>query len=192
MSPKWFFSWIFAFPVMKLLTGLEICGRVPKKGAYIIASNHRSFLDPPLVGLAAAREVYFLAKIGLFEVSKAFSWLIKNYNAIPISGTRGLRTAARLLKSGNVVVIFPEGTRSKKGYMLPFNPGVGYLAINFKVPVIPAYITNSNKRFLSLVLRLHKLKIRFGAPVFPAGYQNTREDFERFAAKVREEVVKLA
>lgn len=191
MSIVWFLSWIWVFPLLKVLTGIRIIGTVPKKGPFIIACNHVSFLDPPIVGICAAREIYFLAKIDLFQTSKAFAWLIKAYNAIPISGVQGLMTAIKLLKRGEVVVIFPEGTRSRKGHMLPFNPGVSYLAIRLGVSVIPAYIANSNKRFLRIILRLNRLKISFGKPVSPAGYENSREDMERFARRLKEEVLKL-
>jgi 1-acyl-sn-glycerol-3-phosphate acyltransferase len=75
--------------------------------------------------------------------------------------------------------------------MLPFNPGVSYLATNLGIPVIPAYIANSNKRFLRLVLRSDRLKISFGAPISPVGYGNKREDMERFSQKLKEEVLKL-
>jgi 1-acyl-sn-glycerol-3-phosphate acyltransferase len=191
MSIVWFLSWIWVFPLLKVLTGIKIIGTVPKKGSFIIACNHVSFLDPPIVGICAAREIYFLAKIDLFQTSRAFAWLIKAYNAIPISGIQGLRTAMKLLKKGAVVVIFPEGTRSRKGHMLPFNPGVSYLATNLGIPVIPAYIANSDKRFLQLILRLNRLKISFGKPISPAGYENSREDMERFARRLKEEVLKL-
>ena len=191
MSLLWFISWVFVFPIFKVLTGIKIKGTVPKKGGYIIACNHVSFLDPPIVGICAGREIHFLAKIGLFESSKSFARLIRAYNAIPISGVQGLRTAMKLLKNGETVVIFPEGTRSRKGHMLPFNPGVSYLALNLGVPVIPAFITNSNKRFAALVLRLNTLKIVFGAPISPKGYHNNRADMARFADRLQKEVVNL-
>jgi len=191
MSIVWFLSWILVSPLFKLLTGIKIIGSVPKKGSFIIACNHVSFLDPPIVGICAAREIYFLAKIDLFQISKAFAWLIRAYNAIPVSGVQGLMTAIKLLIRGEVVVIFPEGTRSRKGHMLPFNPGVSYLAIKLGVPVIPAYIANSNKRFLRIILRLNRLKISFGKPVSSVGYENSREDMERFSQKLKEEVLKL-
>ena len=170
---------------------MEIEGRVPRTGALILASNHVSFLDPPAVGVAACREIYFLAKAGLFRGSKAFARLITAYNALSLEGMFGVRKAIRLFRAGNAVVIFPEGTRSRKKMILPFHQGVGYLAINFGIPVVPVYITNSNKRFVSLILRINRLKIRFGKVISPHGYKKTREDFTRFATRVRDEILNL-
>jgi 1-acyl-sn-glycerol-3-phosphate acyltransferase len=191
MSPKWFIGWAFVFPLLKILTGIRIRGKVPKKGPCIIAANHVSFLDPPVLGLTAFREIYFLAKQGLFRVSPFFSWLITTYNAMQVHGTEGMIRAVQLLRQGKAVVIFPEGTRSRKGHMLPFNPGIGYLAISLGVPVVPAYIANSDKRFFNLMLRIHSLKVSFGAPVFPRGFAKTKEEYQRFADRIREEVIKL-
>ncbi len=191
MGLKWLLSWLLTFPLFLLLTGVEIKGKIPKKGALILASNHLSFLDPPLIGYTAFREVYFLAKPGLFVISKFFTWLIKTYNAINLEGGQGIRPAIRLLKSGKPVVIFPEGTRSRKGALLPFNPGVGFLAINYRVPVVPVKIINSNKNWVSLILRWNNLRIIYGNPIATDGYQNTKEDFEKFARLIREEIQKL-
>jgi 1-acyl-sn-glycerol-3-phosphate acyltransferase len=191
MGIKWFLSWVLVYPVLKLLTGLEIEGRVPRRGPLILASNHVSFLDPPAVGVAACREIYFLAKAGLFRGSKFFARLITAYNALTLEGMFGIRKAIRLFRGGHAVVIFPEGTRSRKKMILPFHQGVGYLAINFGVPVIPIYISNSNKRFITLMLRIHKLKIKFGKVISPHGYKKTRTDFTRFATRVRDEILRL-
>ena len=191
MGPKWFVSWILMFPLFKFLTGLEIEGKIPKSGPLILAANHVSFLDPPAVGVTACREIYFLAKAGLFKGSKLFARLITAYNALTLEGMFGIRKAIRLLRTGNAVVIFPEGTRSRKKMILPFHHGVGYLAINYGVPVVPVYIANSNKRFITLVLRINKLKVKFGKMIKPHGYKKTRKDFARFATRVREEIMRL-
>ncbi len=191
MGLRWLISWLLTFPLFVLLTGVEIKGKIPKKGAVILASNHVSFLDPPLIGYTAFREVYFLAKQGLFVISRFFTWLIRSYNAINLEGGQGIRPAIRLLKQGKAVVIFPEGTRSRIGTMLPFNPGVGYLAINYNVPVIPVRIINSNKKVFSLIFRINKLKIIYGEPIYPAGYERTKQGFEKFADRIREEVINL-
>jgi 1-acyl-sn-glycerol-3-phosphate acyltransferase len=187
----WFVMWVFAFAILKFLTGIEIHGSIPKRGAYIVACNHVSFLDPPVVGITICREVYFLAKLPLFQLSRFFTWLIRSCHAVPITKTQGLRTAIKLLRQGEVVVIFPEGTRSRIGEMLPFNPGVSYLAIHLGVPVIPVYVAHSDRKLMSLVLRINQLKVRYGRPVSPDGYTTERVDIERFAAKLKEEVLRL-
>ncbi len=191
MGFRWLISWLFTFPLFVLLTGVEIKGKIPKKGAVILASNHVSFLDPPLVGYTAFREVFFLAKQGLFVLSRFFTWLIRSYNAINLEGGQGIRPAIRLLNQGKAIVIFPEGTRSKIGTMLPFNPGVGYLAITYDVPVIPVRIVNSNKKVFSLMCRINNLKIIYGEPVYPTGYDKSKQGFEEFAERIREEVMSL-
>jgi 1-acyl-sn-glycerol-3-phosphate acyltransferase len=191
MGPKWFVSWILVFPLFKFLTGVEIEGKIPRNGPVILAANHVSFLDPPLVGVTACREIYFLAKAGLFKGSTLFARLITAYNALSLEGMFGIRKAIRLLRAGNAVVIFPEGTRSRKKMILPFHQGVGYLAINYGVPVVPVYIANSNKRFITLVLRINQLKVKFGKMIMPHGYKKTRKDFARFATRVREEIMRL-
>ena len=191
MSLKWLMAWLWIYPLLQLLTGIKIEGRIPKKGSFLLAANHVSFLDPPVVGITACREIYFLAKADLFRGSKFFAWLITTFNALSLEGTAGIRRAIRLLKKGNAVVIFPEGTRSRKKVVLPFHQGVGYLSIKFGVPVIPVYITNSNKRFVSLMLRINQLKIKFGKVISPQGYKKTRRDFERFATLIRDEVLRL-
>jgi len=191
MRWRWFCGWIFVFPLLRILTGVEIRGKVPKKGPVILAANHVSFLDPPLIGITAFRETYFLAKKGLFHVTPFFSWLITSFNAMQVHGTEGMIRAIQLLRQGKAVVIFPEGTRSRKGELLPFNPGIGFLAISLGVPVVPAYIANADKKFFSLMLRFHPLKVTYGTPVYPRDFSDRKDEYQRFADRIREEVLKL-
>jgi len=191
MGLFWFLSWLLAYPLFRVFFGVEIQGRIPRKGAYIIACNHQSFLDPPIVGVCAFREIHFLAKTGLFGMSGWFRRLIESFNAVPISGTRGLRTAIRLLERGQVVTIFPEGTRSRNGAMLPFNPGVGYLAVNYQIPVIPVCIRNSNQPWWLIALRWYRLRIKYGDIIHPDGYAKTPAGYQRFSDRLREEILKL-
>jgi 1-acyl-sn-glycerol-3-phosphate acyltransferase len=114
MTFKWFISWILVFPLLKLLTGIKINGSVPKKGSFIIACNHVSFFDPPIVGICAAREIHFLAKIDLFENLKVFARLIKAYNAIPISGYSGFENSDEITEKGCGSRYFPRGYEVKK------------------------------------------------------------------------------
>ncbi len=173
MRPKWFIPWIILNFLAKIIINIKIYGRekIPKKGRVIIAPNHTSFWDPPLIGLAANREVFYLAKEGLFKVNKFFAWLIKSYNAIPlkreIGGIGAIKKAKELLEKNLCICIFPEGTRSKTGEILPFKNGVALLSMKTNSPVVPAYIMGARDGFLKWLLRKKRIAIAFGEPLYP-------------------------
>ncbi len=159
----------FIMLLLRCLWGI----RIEKKAAgrfrenYIFACNHKSFSDPPLVGSTLPREVHFLAKEALFK-NRFFSWLIRKYNAIPLR-RRGfdriaMGIALKFLKSGKSILIFPEGMRVR-GHRLG-NPrsGVGYLALQSGVPVIPLYVRGSN-RLAHCLLRRERLVVAHGRPM---------------------------
>jgi 1-acyl-sn-glycerol-3-phosphate acyltransferase len=167
-----FLSAIIAFPLARLFMGLKVEGHanIPRTGCLIIASNHISNWDPPVLGVAVAlrREVFYLAKEELFKPSKFYSLLIKKYNAIPIRRTtidrKSIRKASFLLRKGRVIVIFPEGRRNKnprEGFLKPL-PGVGYLALKSKAPIIPTYIENTAASMRALITRRTRVLVRFG------------------------------
>lgn len=119
--------------------------RVPATGALLIASNHQSFLDPPLVGsFVNCRQLAFVARIGLFK-SRFFGWFIASLNALPIREDGGNDNAAikavlTLLAAGQAVVIFPEGSRTQTGATNEFKRGVAVLVKRARCPVVPAAI----------------------------------------------------
>lgn len=168
---------------------------IPKKGPAIIAPNHISTLDPPLLGFAAKRELFFLAKEELFMISKAFTWLIKTFNAIPLK-RKGLDISAfkaidKLIKRGQLIVIFPEGTRSKIGNFLPFHLGVGFIATRWGIPVIPTFIENTNKDIKSVIFGKNKIRFTFGKPIFPEKRIKEKEYYEKFVNQLKLEIEKL-
>ncbi len=142
-------GWLLATGVLKLLWGFRVTGRehIPENGPVVIASNHISNWDPLLVGLGCPREMFFMAKRELFE-NKAFAWLIRAYNAIPLDRGGGdrkaLRTARRVLGNGGALLMFPEGTRSRTGELGKGRPGVAFIAASAKSAVVPAHIAGSN------------------------------------------------
>lgn len=148
------------------LSGWEVRGRehVPKSGAVIVASNHISFWDPPLVGTAAIRELHFLAKEELFRPLLLGS-LIRSFNAIPIrrgvADLSGLTKAMDVLRAGHALIMFPEGTRNRSGELRAARPGVGMLAVSTDARVVPACIVGSDRpgRWLT---RQAKLRVSFG------------------------------
>jgi len=113
----------------------------------IVAANHISFWDPPLVGAAMRRESYFLAKEELFA-TPLLGPMIRSVNAIPIrrgvADLSGLSRALDALKRGAALLMFPEGSRMRDGELHPARPGVGMIAVHADVPIVPCYISGSN------------------------------------------------
>ena len=120
---------------------------VPQKGAYILASNHISNLDPPILGISTPRRLHFMAKIELFK-HPLVGWWLKKLWAFPIKRGEGdfgaLKKALKLLKEGYPVLLFPEGTRRLDGKPLPPQAGAGLLSIKSQVPIVPVYIKGSD------------------------------------------------
>jgi 1-acyl-sn-glycerol-3-phosphate acyltransferase len=117
-------------------------------GGLVVASNHISFWDPPLVSTSLPREVYFLAKEELFR-QPGLGPLIRSLNAIPIrrgvADMTGMARAMEALRAGSALLMFPEGSRVRDGELHPARPGVGMLAVNADVPILPCYVTGSNR-----------------------------------------------
>lgn len=144
------------------------------EGAFIIASNHRSYADPPLLAVTSGCGKFsFVAKAELFRFPP-FAWLIRKLGAFPVErgkGDQGVVTlSVEKLKSGRKLVIFPEGTRSKTGKVGRGKTGVALIAAMSGFPVVPAGIVYSGKlHFRS------KVTIRYGKPVYPEDF-NIPED----------------
>ncbi len=192
-------SWIFLNVVAKLLFGFRVVGReyVPPEGPVIIASNHISYCDPPLVGSGVPREVYFLAKEELFR-NRLFAWLIRRYNAIPLKRAVGdvgaVKKAVELLRQGRAVLMFPEGTRSLSGRFLRPKPGVGMISILTCSPVVPTYVRGTN-RLWNALLRRSRLEVRFGEPIYPKiidGQRDSKERYQALSEEVMRRIVRLA
>jgi 1-acyl-sn-glycerol-3-phosphate acyltransferase len=176
----------------------EVCGHenVPEKGAVLITPNHLSFLDPPLVGCALRRPGWFMAKGELFDIP-GLRWLIRGMHAYPVK--RGVPDRASLkrtlayLKSGEIVCVFPEGTRSVNGELGPVEIGVGMLALKSGAIVVPVGIRGTDRMLPRDAKRLYraKIRIRFGAPLcLPAPAEGTleREAYQAAADRVREAI----
>jgi len=116
--------------------------RVPVEGAVLIASNHASFLDPPLIGCGLKRQCAFLARESLFRF-RFTRWLLTHWQAVPIDrggGSAGMKRILEALSLGRAVIMFPEGTRTRDGSLLPVRSGVGLLVIKSTAPVVPVRV----------------------------------------------------
>jgi 1-acyl-sn-glycerol-3-phosphate acyltransferase len=152
---------------------LERTGRrnIPKKGAVILAANHRSFLDPFLIGCCIRRPVYFVAKKELFE-KRWQGWLLNRLGAFPIkrgeADEESMATARGVLERGGALVIFPEGTRIRKGPLGRPKRGVGRLALETGAPVVPIAIMGSERARRGVKIRPVWVRVRAGRPLrFP-------------------------
>jgi 1-acyl-sn-glycerol-3-phosphate acyltransferase len=161
-------GWTLTRVVSKVIFRCRISGQehVPKEGGFILASNHVSFYDPPLLGSWSPREMYFFAKAELFR-NPVFGGIIRRTNALPVKrGTidrESIRLAIDAISRGYGLTIFPEGTRSKTDQFLPPKAGLGLIARSAGCPIVPAYLHGSNR--LSRCFRgRDRLSITFGKP----------------------------
>jgi len=145
---------------------------IPTTGAVLMASNHQSHLDPPLVGSGCPRMMNYIARDTLFRF-KPFGWLIHSYNAIPIdrdgAGISGIKETLKRLKRGQIVLVFPEGTRTRDGNVGKFRPGFSTLAVRTGAAIVPAAIEGAYAawpRWRKLP-RPGTILIRFGQPLGP-------------------------
>lgn len=137
-----------------IVYNITVIGRenIPKeKGGYIIASNHVSNNDPPVVGITFKGKYTFMAKEELFHKNKIFTWLITQLGAFPVKrgakdGAQAIQKALDSLRDGRIFVIFPEGTRSKDGTLGRAKSGVTLIAAQAKAPVVPVFIKYGRKR----------------------------------------------
>jgi 1-acyl-sn-glycerol-3-phosphate acyltransferase len=160
-------------PFFQLYFRLSRIGRqhVPRTGPVILAANHRSFLDPFVIGTLVRRPVYYVAKKELFE-RRWQAWLLNALGAFPIdrgaSDEQSMRTAREILERGDCVVIFPEGTRVRSGPLGGPRRGVGRLALQTGAPVVPVAVIGTEAVRRGWRVRPHRVRIRCGRPLtFP-------------------------
>lgn len=164
---------------------------VPRRGGVVVASNHQSFLDPPLVGVAVARPLHYLARRSLFV--PGFGRLLRALNAFPVergeADLRAIRQAIRLVRDGAALALFPEGTRTADGQVHAFKPGFALVAARGGVPIVPVAVHGAfeawpRTRLLPVPGRC--VSVAYGEPMPPP---ETHKDACRAAAAAVEQRV---
>jgi 1-acyl-sn-glycerol-3-phosphate acyltransferase len=174
--------------------GLE---NVPKKGAVILASNHASDVDPPLVALRVPRQCHFLAKDELFKIP-VLGTFVKGVHSHPIRrgvmDRSALRTCEEVLAAGNVLIMFPEGTRTRDGELQAAKPGVALIAAHSGAPIVPVYIDGTFGVMPrgSKMPRPKKIRVFYGEPFTSADIVAERhERNEKVAAEIMNRIAAL-
>jgi len=144
---------------------------VPKKGAFILVSNHQSYLDPIFCVCPLKRQSHFIARDTLFT-NWFFGPLISSVNAIPVKlgepDIAAMRKVLEKLKKGAGVTLFPEGTRTHDGKIAPFKPGLGLLSRRGNAPIVPVVIDGAFEcwpRFKKLFSPGRRIRVTYGEPI---------------------------
>ena len=173
---------------------------VPREGGLVVAANHCSYLDPPVLACTVPRPVCFMARDTLFSNAVA-RWYFPRVGVIPLDRTRGdvgaLRTAIALLKAGRAVALYPEGTRSEDGKLHEAKGGIGFLIAKGGVPVVPMHIAGTFEAFPKGAKKLapSRIRVRIGAPIPPEelqGAMSARNDYDAVGRLVMARIAELA
>jgi 1-acyl-sn-glycerol-3-phosphate acyltransferase len=170
----------------RIYNGLEVRGlsNVPQNGPMIVASNHASFVDSPLIGGVFPIRLRYLAKASLFRVPP-LGFFIKTLGAVPVTREDSQRAGAAmklllaLLKKGESVLLFPEGSRSPDGRLKRLEGGVAYLSVKTGAPVLPVYVKGSFEAWPKgrALPRPSKLMVLVSRLIYPD--QDIRNERER-------------
>jgi 1-acyl-sn-glycerol-3-phosphate acyltransferase len=174
----WISFWIIRAFYRTILKGdVQGLNNVPTSGPIILASNHASHLDPPLLGCSVFRIVTYFARKTLWKPGLGATWMTA-VGAIPIdrdgaSDIKAMKSTLRALKNGGVLTLFPEGTRSPDGSLQTAKPGIGLIAAKSQAAVVPCRIFNAHKA-LSKASKLPNFDIAihivYGKPLHPEDY----------------------
>jgi 1-acyl-sn-glycerol-3-phosphate acyltransferase len=186
--------------LFRLFYGHQVFGKEHfPKGPALLAPNHNSFFDPPIIGASCPGEVHYLARSTLFQ-NRFLKGLIEALNAYPVAGTSqdiaSFKIIFDVLKKGEKVVIFPEGERSSDGQLGAIQSGIGMLALRSRCPIIPVYIHGSFEawnRFQKFPKLLAKTACVFGTPIYPEQYMDKekKEAQKEIADAVKQSILEL-
>ncbi|HJR94789.1 MAG TPA: lysophospholipid acyltransferase family protein [Gaiellaceae bacterium] len=178
---------------VELLTRLRVYGRerVPMDGGLVVASNHFSWIDPPVLGAAIPRTLYFMAKVEAHRVP-GLGQLMRSFGAFSVrrgeSDRDAVRTMRQLVRDGHALGLFAEGTRQKSGLPGPVQPGAAMVAINEEVPVICSAIYGSFEWRLG---NFSPVSLAWGTPMSFDGLPRGGKGYKEASVEIEREVRKL-
>jgi 1-acyl-sn-glycerol-3-phosphate acyltransferase len=200
---KWIYwlGWMSFGCAFRSLFGLRIIGEenLITEGPVLVASNHESFLDPPLIGNLYKDEMYYLARKTLF--TGVTRWVYTKWNAIPVDQDRpdmgSLKTIIRKLKEGERVLVFPEGERTLDGKIGEAAPGIGLVAVKSGAVIQPVRISGARDALPrgSGRIRFARISVTVGKPIrlTPEELQSSKgkEDYDRIAKRIMAAIEEL-
>ena len=172
MNPVYFIGWCFFRLMYAVYFRWQVFNaeRVPLKGGVILAANHASFLDPPIVGSGLHRPINYMARQSLFRYP-GIGWLLRQWNSVPVDrdggGAAGLKAILERLLAGGAIILFPEGTRTKDGKLQPARSGIGLTVIKSDAVVIPVRTFGTFECY-NRKIKFHlpkQLAVKYGEPM---------------------------
>jgi 1-acyl-sn-glycerol-3-phosphate acyltransferase len=172
MNPLYRLGWHGFRAVYRFYFGWRVYNpeRVPLKGPVILASNHASFIDPPLVGSGLKRGINYLARESLFRFP-VLGWVLHRWQVVPVDreggGAKGLKAILDRLLDGGAIILFPEGTRTRDGKLQPARSGIGLTVIKSSAPVVPVRVFGTYEaygRHMRLP-RPRRVAVKYGRPM---------------------------
>jgi 1-acyl-sn-glycerol-3-phosphate acyltransferase len=180
-------------PTIKVMARLKVYGEenVPRTGGCVLACNHFSWVDPPILGIGSPRNVYFMAKIEAHKVP-GLGAAIRSFGTFPVrrgeSDREAVRTMRRIVEEGKALGLFVEGTRQRGGVPGDIQPGAAMVAIQEGVPIIPAAIHGSQTwRFGNF----HPVSLAWGAPMVFDGLPKGGKGYKEASVHVQAEIRRL-
>jgi 1-acyl-sn-glycerol-3-phosphate acyltransferase len=187
-------GWMAFGAAFRTIFGLKLVGEenLVTEGPVLVASNHQSFLDPPLIGNLYKDEMVFLARKTLFI--GFFKWLYPQWNAIPVDQDRpdmgSLKTIIRKLKEGHRVLVFPEGARTLDGHLGDAAPGIGLIATKSGAVIQPVRISGARDALPrgSARIRFARITVSIGKPIYLTANEQKaadgKESYDRIAKRI--------
>jgi 1-acyl-sn-glycerol-3-phosphate acyltransferase len=201
MRLHYHFLHIIARPLLRSLFKFQVFGaeNVPSTGGVLLMSNHASYVDPVFMGAAVDRDLHYMARSTLFKPG-LIKWFLLNMNAFPVHlgvpDRRAIRRALQLLEDGNLLLIFPEGTRSIDGTLGRAQAGVGLIAHKTTAPVVPVFLSGTQNALPrgAKMLKPAKIMVSFGKLLDTEHYRKckaSREAHVRFGEEVMARIAEL-